>query len=122
MATIMPMMSMELDDDEQYDTVMPLGGDKPSYPYGLQICLTGAELEKLGLDPAAAMGAIGGMVHGHFMGQITSANMNAQAEGDPQCRIEIQIQFLAIESEDDENAEGDPVAKPRGLLYASSQT
>lgn len=115
MANIANMADMELSDDEQYDYAMPLGGDKPKYPYGLQICLTDAELEKMGLDASAALGAVGGMVHGHFIGQITSANLNAQADGEaPKSRIEIQIQLLAIDTEGDE-----PVANKRGLLYAS---
>ncbi len=109
------MQSMEMTEDEQYDTVMPLGGDKPTYPYGLRICLTGAELEKLGLDPAAAMEGNGGLVIGRFIGRITNANVNQDAGQEPTARVEIQIEDLGIETEGDT-----PVANKRGLLYAHS--
>lgn len=112
MAQIIQMASMELSDEEQYDYLMPIPGDKPKYPYSLQICLTDKELEKMGLDPSAAIGQVGSVVVGRFIGRITSASMNEREEGDPTTRIEIQIENLGIETEDD-------VAPKRGLLYAA---
>ena len=48
--------SMDLDDEEKMDTICPIPmPDKPQYPYGLCICLTHAEFEKLGLDPSDAL-------------------------------------------------------------------
>jgi hypothetical protein len=96
------MTDMELDDDDKLDAAMPIAmPDKPDYPYGLRICLTEKEFEKLGLDPSDAF--VGGMIHGHFMGRITSCSSTDGEMG--QCsRVEIQIENLAIESEDEENA------------------
>lgn len=96
------MQDMELDDEEKFDAVTPIPTAKPEYPWGLRICLTEAEFEKLGLDPADAV--IGGMVHGHFMAAVTSISANDGPDGSC-CRVELQIQHLAIESEDAENAE-----------------
>ena len=62
-------------------------------------------LEKLGLD-APDGECVGGTVHGHFMGRITSLSSNSGESGDC-CRIEIQIEDLAIESEDAENEEAE---------------
>ena len=56
-----PMVDMELSDEEKFDAVMPIAmPNKPDYPYGLRLCLTGKELEKLGIDPADL--AVGGMI------------------------------------------------------------
>lgn len=98
------MVSMELDDEEKLDAVMPIPAEKPEFPYGLRICLTHQEFEKLGLDPADAF--VGGMVHGHFMARVTSVSANDGAMGQT-CRVELQIEALEIESEDEENEEAD---------------
>lgn len=95
------MKSMELDDEDKLDAIMPIPmPEKPDYPYGLKICLTEKELDKLGLDCAEA--CVDGMIHGHFMGRITSI-ATEQRDGKDCCRIEVQITDLAIESEDEEN-------------------
>lgn len=94
------MKDMELDDEDKLDAELPIPTDKPDYPYGLRICLTEKEFAKLDLDASCA--EIGGMVHGHFMGRVTSVSMNDHESGQS-CRVEIQIEALAIESEDDEN-------------------
>lgn len=97
------MRSMELDDEDKIDAVMPMPmAEKPDYPFGLRICMTEKELEKLDLDPAGA--EVGGMIHGHFIGRITSVSCN-DTEGGQSCRVEVQIEDLAIESEDEENEE-----------------
>lgn len=98
------MQSMELDDEAKMDAAMPIPmPDKPEYPYGLHICLTQDEFDKLGLDPTDAV--IGGIVHGHFLARITSVSMS-ENDGGSNCRVEMQIEDLAIESEDEENAGG----------------
>lgn len=97
------MKSMELTDDEKYDSVAPIPmPDRPDYPYGLRLCLTKAELDKLGLDPAEAV--LGGVVHLHALAKITSVSCDESEYGD-NCRIELQITDMEIESEDDENEE-----------------
>jgi hypothetical protein len=100
---VMPMVSMELDDEDKEDALQPYAmPDKPDYPYGLRICLTHTELDKLDLDPSDAF--VGGILHGHFMGRITSVSANDGEMGST-CRIEITICALSIESEDAENEE-----------------
>lgn len=104
MAKPLSMTSMELDDEDILDMPMPVafGEDKPKYPYGLKLCLTHAEFRKLGLDYKDAF--VGGTLHGHFMGRVTSVSCNETDSGEC-CRIEVQVEDLAIESEDEENAE-----------------
>lgn len=95
------MHSMELTDEEQLEASMPIPmPERPKYPYGLRICLTEKELEKLGLDPASA--CIGGIVHLHALAAITSVSCD-ETEGGSRCRIELQIESMAVESEDEEN-------------------
>ena len=95
------MVSMELDDEDKLDAIMPIPMDnKPDFPYGLRICLTEKELDKLELDHSDAI--VGGMVHGHFMAKITSVSMT-ETDGEKCCRVELQIEDLSIESEDEEN-------------------
>jgi hypothetical protein len=109
MAKMHPMVSMEMDDEDQIDAPQPIAmPDKPRYPYGLQICLTAAEMKALDLDPSEAF--VGGIVHLHALARITSVSIsdNAPSEwskGGAQCRIEMQIEDLCIESEDEENEE-----------------
>lgn len=119
MAQTIKMQSMELDDDDKLDACTPMPCEKPDFPYGLRISLTEKELSKMGLDPAEA--TTGGLVHGHFMGRITSVSTE-QRDGEDRCRVEIQIEDLAIESEDLENAaaENDATAKTtrrKSVLY-----
>lgn len=95
------MTSMELDDEDKMDAVMPIAMPVgPDYPFGLRICLTEKEFTKLGLDPSEA--CVGGMVHGHFMARITSVSADDTTNGSS-CRCEMQIEDLNIESEDAEN-------------------
>jgi hypothetical protein len=98
---MLTMQSMELTDDEKLDAVMPIPmPEKPEFPYGLRICLTEKELEKLKLDGEDA--EVGGMFHLHGLARVTSVSMTDTPEGKC-CRIEAQIEDLAIESEDAEN-------------------
>jgi hypothetical protein len=95
------MRSMELDDEEKVDAVQPIAmSDKPDFPYGLRICLTHQELEKLDLDPADAV--VGGIFHMHALARVTSVSASDGPDGSV-CRVEAQIEDLAIESEDAED-------------------
>jgi hypothetical protein len=97
------MHSMELDDEEKLDALMPLPmPEKPEYPYGLRISLTEAEFKKLDLDADDAV--VGGIFHLHGLARITSVNITDGPNGKC-CRVEAQIEDLDIESEDDENEE-----------------
>lgn len=112
------MVSMEYDDEDSLDAAMPIAmPERPQFPYGLNLTLSEKELGKLGLDPAEA--EVGGMVHGHFMACIRSVSKNDTENGES-CRVELQIERLAIESEDEENAEADDAEAPqkkRRVLY-----
>lgn len=104
-----PMQSMELDDEDQMEAIQPYPmSDRPKYPYGLCISLTHKELEKLNVDPSEAV--VGGIIHLHAMARITSVSASdSQAsqysDGGPQCRIELQIEDMMVESEDEENTD-----------------
>ena len=95
------MVSMELDDEEKLDATGPIPmPDKPDYPYGLRICLTDCEFEKLGIDPSNAQ--VGETFHLFAMAKVTSISSN-DSEGGSNYRLEAQITDLALESEDQEN-------------------
>ena len=76
---------------------MPTVGDAPEYPFGLRICLSEAEMEKLGLDVADA--SVGDLVDMRCFAVITSVSQNQKADGTNCARVELQIQKLAVESE-----------------------
>jgi major coat protein len=94
------MVDMEYDDEDQNDMVFPALGEKPTYPYGLRISLTEKELAKLGSDGSECF--VGGILHIHALGRITSVS-STDGEMGKNCRIEVQLEDLAIESEDEEN-------------------
>src|SRR5581483_10514830 len=95
------MVSMEMDDEQKLDALMPITmPERPDYPCGLRLCLTEAEFEKLGLDHADV--AKGGLMHIHAMARVTDVT-RTDRNGDKTCRVELQIEELAVESEDAEN-------------------
>lgn len=79
----------------------------PVYPYGLCICLTEEELEKLNLD--GDLPEVGDLVHLMAMARVTSVSQSEQQTGDGekrQCsRVELQIIALKAEDEDREDSE-----------------
>ena len=116
MAKMYPMVDMAMDDEEILDATLPTPiADMPRYPWGLRICLTQDEFDKLGLDPAEA--TVGGIVHLHALARITSYSCDETQDGQ-KCRCELQIEDLAIESEDDENEEADAAPPARKSIYS----
>ncbi len=99
-------------DVEQEIAQMP---QQSIYPYGLSICLTNDELEKLGLESNCE---VGDMIHLMAMAKVTSISKNETQDGES-CRIELQITHLGLEDEDKEEE-----VKPRrinpGKFYGSS--
>ena len=96
------LVDMEMDDEEKLDAVCPMPmPTKASYPYGLRLCLTHKELAKLGLDADCE---IGDMIDLRCFAEVTSISKNDYGSGE-ECRIELQIQKMAIEDEmgEDEN-------------------
>ena len=99
------MVSLELDDEDIADTVTPYVKDKdnaPAYPWGLRICLTDKELEKLKLDKPEN---IGDVIDIRAFATVTSISCNKNADGTDCCRVELQIEKMAVESEMQEDME-----------------
>lgn len=96
------MVSMAKTPEDIAKSMMPMMPDGPSqYPYGLCISLNHDDLAKLGLDADCQ---VGDMVHLFAMAKVTSVSSNA-SESSESCRIELQITDLAVEDEDNEDAE-----------------
>ena len=94
------MVDLELDDEAQLEAAMPIAmPDKPRFPYGLRICLTHDELKKLNLEPDCE---IGDVIDLRAFAVVTSVSMNETDHGQ-ECRVELQIQKLAIENETTED-------------------
>lgn len=90
------LVDMELDDESKLDAAQPYPmSSKPDFPYGLRISLTEKELEKLGID---APEQIGDLIDLRCFGVVTCISKNSTDSGDC-CRVEIQIQKMAVESE-----------------------
>lgn len=95
------MQSMELDDEAKTDAPSPIPmATKPDFPYGLRICLTSDEIEKLGIDPEDA--AVGGTFMLQGLARVSSVSCDKR--DDKTCwRIEAQIEDLGILGSDDED-------------------
>lgn len=95
----MTMVNMAKNKEELAETPMEeMAEDAPIYPYGLCICLTQDELEKLDLDSDCN---VGDTIHLMAMAKVTSISKNETSEGE-NCRIELQITDLGLEDEDEE--------------------
>lgn len=97
------LTDMELDDEDKLDMCLPCGPDMkpkgPEYPWGLRISLTDKELKKLDLDVKDA--EIGDLIDMRAFAVVTSISQDERG-GEKCCRVELQIQKLAIESEMEE--------------------
>ncbi len=93
-------MAMTEEERADYGGSMTVPEDRgPEYPWGLRICLSDAEMDKLGLDPKEA--DVGDMIDMRCFAIVTSVSMNQRGDGTNCARVELQIQKLAIESEMD---------------------
>lgn len=99
-------MALTPEEQEKRSTGMPMSvmGDAPKYPYGLSICLTQDELEKLDVD--FGDWEVGDVFHLHALTEITSISQNETTDG-KNCRVELQITRLSGEPEDAENEESE---------------
>lgn len=87
-------------DEEKIDSVRPLPmPDVPDYPYGCRICLTEAEISKLGLDDDNFQ--VGEVIDIRALGTVTSVSASDGEYGQSR-RVEIQLEKIAVEIEDDE--------------------
>lgn len=117
---MMPMVSLEMDDEDVLDMACPIPIDvanRPKYPYGTQIVLTDKELAKLGCDAGEAF--VGGMIHIHAMARITSVSSTDTSDG-KRDRVELQIEEMCIEGEDAENAVAETAMRKRNPLHDRS--
>lgn len=96
------LTDMAKTEDESEKDTSPLMQDN-KYPYGLRICLTQDELEKLGVDHSDW--EIGATFHLHAFAKVTSISENEVAGGEKTCSVSLQITHLAGESEDAEDEE-----------------
>jgi len=102
---LLPMVSLELDDDSKLDALMPIQmADKPDYPFGTRICLTSDEITKLGIDPTEA--TVGGQFMMQGLARITSVSCNDTGDGDKCWRIEAQIEDMGILGQDEDDGSG----------------
>lgn len=97
------MVDMRRSTEEKADAVASWSPAAVSdYPYGLSICLTQDELEKL--DGNHEDMEIGDIFDIRAMARVTSISEN-DSEAGKTCRVELQIVMMAVENEDDEAAE-----------------
>lgn len=99
------LVSMELSDEQKLDTATPIpvkSEDMPQYPYGLRICLSQDELEKLDLEADCEVGDV---IDLRAFARVTSVSKNQMSDGSQQCRVELQIEQLAVENESSEDME-----------------
>lgn len=89
------LVSLELDDEDKIDFCAPIACDRPDFPYGTRISLSEKELKKLGLP----VPGIGDMLDARVMGTVTSVSSEKVDGGEDRCRVEIQIERMAVENE-----------------------
>lgn len=108
------MKSLQLTEDERYDVGkivdMP---ERPEYPYGTRICLTKAELEKLGIDVTAI--SVSDTMMLHSIAKVTSINCSEYEGGEGDCRVELQITDMEIDTGSGKKPES---RKPK-LIYSA---
>ncbi len=95
------LQDMRKTDEEKQEASQLINPNQSEYPYGLCICLTENELEKLGLDHECE---VGDMIHLFALAKVTSKSVNDTGNGE-KCRLELQITHLGTESENEEDEE-----------------
>lgn len=102
---MMKLHSLALTEDEQYDYHTPISTpDRPEFPWETRLTLTDKTMAKLGIDPEEAVGGVGGTVMIHAMARITSASIDQRDGGEPCARVELQIESMAIDGDEAEEA------------------
>jgi hypothetical protein len=98
------MTSLEYDDEEKLDQILPIRMEKkPNYPCNACFALTDKEGDKLDFDMTKLKK--GDLVHMMMMTRVTSVSSTSDGRGDC-CRVEFQI-------EEDEEDEDDTKVKSR---------
>ena len=101
MAKIKQMKDMKRTPEDVMGSFSPVALHNGEYPYGLSLCLTNEELDKLELDRDAE---VGDFLHLFAMAKVTSVSTSDAGSGE-KCRIELQIVAMSVENEDEENEE-----------------
>jgi len=112
------LVDMEMDDEDQLDCCCPIPmPERPRYPFGLKICLTHKELPKLGLSADCE---VGDMIDLRAFACVTSVSINKTEGGEEECRVELQIEKMAVEDETTESTaeEADEKSHPKSI-YAT---
>lgn len=91
------LVSMEMDDEDKIDFCAPIACEAPDYPYGLRITLSEKELKKLELP----LPEIGDYLDLRAFARVTSVSLD-QRNGEDCCRVELQIEQIAVENENTE--------------------
>jgi hypothetical protein len=94
------LTDMKMSTEEKADFTNPT---PPVYPYGLCLSLGNDELEKLGVESDDEI-CVGDVVHLKALAKVTSHSLNETEDG-ARRRVELQIVFLALEDEEDEEVE-----------------
>lgn len=111
------LTDMAMTPEEMADNAMPCGDSgAPEYPWGLRGCFTDAELAKLGLNIRDA--SIGDLLDMRVFATVTSISENRKADGTSCCRVEWQIEKIAVEDEMREDGDDKPAKPARKSLYA----
>lgn len=94
-------VSMELDDEEKLDMTCPMPiSHLPNYPYELRITFNEKMLKKLGIG-LDQLPDIGDKIDLRAMACVTSVSCN-ETEAGQTCRVEMQIEEIALENEIEE--------------------
>lgn len=97
------MVDMRKTPEELKDNSPMVTPDQNIYPWGLCIRLGNEEIEKLGLDCECE---VGDMLPFSGLAFITSFSKNATESGESR-NIELQIRYMSIASEEEENESPD---------------
>lgn len=99
MRHIPKMTDMRRTDAEKEAAIMPMEYQEADYPYGLKICLTTDELQKLDMEDGVE---VGDYLHLHAFARVTSVSEN-EVNGVATKRVELTLTHIEAESEDEEN-------------------
>lgn len=103
------MVDMEFDDESMMDMPMPMTmPSRPRYPCTLMITLTDRELTMLNLSHDCEVGDV---IDLRAFAVVTSCSSHDSEHGGKSCRVELQIQKLAVENESTEDMADDETKK-----------
>ena len=89
-----PWINLALDDEEMVDLASPAVSEKPQYPWGTRLSLTGRELELAKLP----LPKCGDMIDMRCMAVVTSVS-----DGEVGQRVELQITQMRLEDEEEDD-------------------